>query len=223
MSERTNYMPVTLRDSAYILWSCDMTEQETRDLLLDNLRKTADQDSALCATQRMMTEKILQEIAGESVGQEAMMNLRILADAKSRLGYYACTICSDVNDKPRAFYDGFINILELWEEAMSFVITNYVSGNTKENTRRSLEEIKGVVEDIKSLRNVLGNEIQNTGKFVFWGWERNLLNWLIDWATRLILGYDLFDILAKEYRRLIAYLNLCFNQISDNSHSGYKN
>ncbi len=197
-----------------------MTEPEARDLMLNNLREINDRDGALCVTQRMMTERILQEIAGRTVSQEAMMNLRMLADAKSRLGYYALIEHDDIGEQSRVFFEGFINIVEFWEEAMDFAVKNYEAANIKENTRRSREEMKKVLEDIRKWRSDLESQIQNSGEFIFYGWERNLLNWLIDWTTRLIIGYDLFDLYAKEYRRLIACLNLLFNQIYLNPQSG---
>lgn len=196
-----------------------MIEHEARELLLDNLRKARDQNSALCATQRAMIVKILQEIAGESIGKKAMMNLRILADAKSRLSYYRFANHDNIGGESKFFYKGFVNIIKLWEEIMNFVMADYTVANIKKNTGRSLKEIEHIVADIKNRRSNLENQIQNSGKFVFSVKDRDLLNRLIDWAMRLIMGYDLFDVFVREYSRLVDYLNLYLKQSLTDSQS----
>lgn len=197
-----------------------MTEQEVRALLLENMSKAAIQDQAFCATHRMIAERIFEKVGGRIITQDAMMHLRMLADAKSRVGLYAFLQDGrSAIDKNIDFFRGFLNVVELIEEAMIFVENNYETLNIHRNTRRSRSEISTTLEEFKKWHALFSTQVEKRGKINFSGSEVQSLNVLIDRTMLLILGRELFKKFAEEFNQANAYLNRCIEGITSGQES----
>lgn len=200
-----------------------MTEQEVRELLLDNMSKAKLQEQAFCVTHRMLAEKIFEKVAGQIIGKDAMMSLYMLADAKSRVSLYTFLENGDrAVDKDLDFYKGFLNIAELIEEALVFVENKWETLSIHRNTRRSHSEIITNLEDIKKWRSSISAQIEQSGRVELLGFEAQSLHCLTDWIMRLILGHELFGKFAEEFNQANAYLNRCVTGIAGGQQSEYK-
>lgn len=185
-----------------------MDEKGVLDILAEHLidRRTAE---ALALAYKDVGLILLTELRDPSLDEESWLTLQMINDAKSRLCFYnGLNLESGEADASADYIWGYLNILELLEEVMIFLLERYETlpfgGDL--GKRWPKEAVIEMIEALKNKHSAYEDQLKMERRISLNSTEPRLLDGIFNTAYQAILGEEIWKIFMERFNRANAIL-----------------